>query len=66
MRFLPTSSKDLIFELPETAKGGIISTASKVDCLQYQEHVARKNIEQNRIQGRLCGTPDKLSFQEPK
>ena len=55
MRFSSTSSKDRIISLilSATAKGGIIiSIASKVDCLQYQEYVTHKNIEQKRMQDR--------------
>ena len=55
MRFSSTSSKDRIISLilSATAKGGIIiSIVSKVDCLQYQEYVTHKNIEQKRMQDR--------------
>ena len=47
-------------------RGIIICIASKVDYLQYQEHVAHKNKNKEGSRIELYGTPDKISSEEWK
>ena len=54
---------DIIFDCKS---GIIIFIPSKVDGLQYQEHVANKNVEQKRILDITLRYTDKISSQELK